>query len=119
MTEATLVHMADRIQNLTEKVVAHPRRKATELLKIKVELPALECFHNHGVVDVQLLATGGLHDALGHHLAQTHDVWVPLDALEDRCVVHEDQFLLKIGLIILLEVWLLDDLEGIEVFLRG
>jgi hypothetical protein len=52
---------------------------------------------------------GSLNNSFGNHLNQLNDVGVVLNALKNVCIIHKDQFLILVSLVLFVEVWALNN----------
>jgi hypothetical protein len=100
---------------LFEEVIAEGGTESAVLLEIVGELSPSESLQDHGIIHVQLLTVGCVYNSFWNDIHNLDDVGVTLDLAEDVGVVHEDLLLVDVGLVELVEVGSLDDLDAAAV----
>jgi hypothetical protein len=110
--------MTDCIQNLAKVVMSNIWRISAKLLHVEVQLATSEALDGHGIVNVKLLGSTMTRSrsfdySLRNHFDQVHNVWVTLDGLKNFGVVHENDLLVQISFVSFIEIWTLNNFEGL------
>lgn len=98
--------MLNSSDDFHEKEMSYLWLVPAKLLHIIIQLTPFNTLDGHCIINMQFLRTTSiflnLHNSLRNYLYEVDNIGVALDALQNLRVIHENEFLVNIGLILII-----------------